>query len=50
MTATGKALLAYFVLILVVFAWMFRLDVKASPQKIGAAYITDRWFASCIAR
>jgi|GEM_PF-4178071 len=39
MTITAKAFLAYFVVVLIVFAWMFRYDVKVGQL----SYVTDRW-------
>lgn len=47
MTATAKALLGYMVAVLVVFVWMFRLDVVASSGTVtGFAIITDRWMGT----
>ena len=43
MTPTAKALLVYFVIVLVVIAWMFRLDAKPSST-ILTTIVTDRWF------
>ncbi len=49
MTATAKVFIAYLLLALFVFAWMFRLDVKpvssASASQITEINwtVTDRW-------
>jgi hypothetical protein len=41
MSITARALLAYLVIALIVFAWMFRYDVKATGS--DNAFVVDRW-------
>jgi hypothetical protein len=43
MTSTAKAILAYLAIALIVFAWMFRFDVKVAGANVFDAYILDRW-------
>jgi divalent metal cation (Fe/Co/Zn/Cd) transporter len=46
MTLTAKALLAYLVVALIVFAWMFRFEVLPSAQSSSTALIADRWLGT----
>lgn len=45
MTPTAKALLLFLVATLLIFAWMFRFDVRPDG-KVGAVFVTDRWLGT----
>jgi hypothetical protein len=46
MTLTARVLLAYLVIALIIFAWMFRVDSQPSATTWRTAIITDRWLGT----
>lgn len=45
MTNTAEALLAYLIVALIIFAWMYRIDAKPSGGTFFAV-VTDRWLGT----
>ena len=43
MTFTAKVLLAYLIVVLIVFAWLSRIDAKPLASAGTAAIVTNHW-------